>query len=38
MRVPEMFSDHGMFMQRNPNRAVRRCLNWVYRMLEAIDS
>ena len=25
--------------QRNPNRAVRRCLNWVYRMLEeAIDS
>ena len=24
--------------QRNPDRAVRRCLNWVFRMLEAIDS
>ena len=24
--------------QRNPNRAVRWCLNWVCRMLDAIDS
>ena len=24
--------------QRNPDRAVRWCLNWVLRMLEAIDS